>query len=145
MYYRDSPQALIKLRKAFNESGYREQERAITYAINRSGYGLNRRVDFSVLELVEITFKYVFFDLPTQWGMSPGRALRVLVVLIGVFSFPYILALRYPGSGRIYRKWGAENPPITASVRRSKNRPAPSAKVDIEPLQYSWIKDITKR
>jgi len=71
--------------------------------------------------------------------------LRALAVLIGVFALPYIIALRYPGRGRIYRKWGTENPPVaTASARRSKNRPAPSAKVDIEPLRYSWIKAIRR-
>ncbi len=134
-YYSHSPQALIKLRKAFNESGYREEARAITHAINRSE---EWRGD-SVWDIVEGTFKYVFFNLPTQWGMYPGRALRALVVLIGVFSLPYIVALRYPGSGRIYRKWGSNNTHIVAaSPTRSKHRATATTPEGTEPLQYNW-------
>ena len=140
MVYIENPQALIKLRKTFKEAGYHKQERAITSAIKLSEQWRNG----TVWDKVESVFKYVFFDLPTQWGMYPGRALRWLGVFIVVFSFPYIFTLRYPGYGIIYRKWGAENQPVAAGALRSKNRPASSTKVVIEPLQYPWGKAIRR-
>jgi hypothetical protein len=36
-------------------------------------------IDLEVWKLIEDAFRYVFFDLPTQWGMNPGRAVRVLL------------------------------------------------------------------
>ncbi len=100
MTYIQSPQALVKLRKAFRDAGFREQERAITYAINHSGEWLDK----SLLGKIEGAFKHLFLDLPTQWGMYPGRALRILLILIIVFSFPYIITIRQTGKSGIYRK-----------------------------------------
>jgi len=135
MHYVTTPQSLVKLRKAFNESGFREQERAITYAIKHNV----KWSDNTVLGKLENVFKYVFFDLPTQWGMYPGRALRILVVLIGIFSIPYIIALRYPGHGRIYRRWGSNNTPIAfASTMHRKRRTTPTTPEGAESLQYYW-------
>ena len=136
MYHDGNPQALIKLRKAFSEAGYKEQGRAITCAINRSE---EWHGDSAWDRIVGGAFKIAFFNLPTQWGMFPGRALKILVVLLGVFSFPYIYVLRYPGRGRIYRKWGAHNAPVVAArAARSKRRPTAAPAETIESLQYQW-------
>jgi len=136
MVYLRSPQALIKLRKAFREAGYTEQERAITSAIKHSEQWRGE----TVWDKVESVFKYVFFDLPTQWGMYPGRALRVLVILMGVFALPYIFALRYPNSGRIYRKWGTNNTPTVAtSTTSSKRRKSAALPEGPDVLQYRWM------
>ncbi len=133
--YASNPQALIKLRHAFREAGYREQERAITYALKNSEQWRAQ----TVWDTVEDVFKYVFFDLPTQWGMSPGRALRILVVLIGIFSIPYVVVLRYPRRGRIYRQWGSHNSSIAAArAARGKVYRTVLLPKGTEPLQYPW-------
>ena len=105
LWFRDSPQALVKLRKAFKEAGYREQERAITYAIKHSE--LRKKVRSKEGRL-DAGFQYVFFELTTAWGAKPGRALLILVCLIPLFAFPYVLALRRPGKDGIWRVWSTE-------------------------------------
>lgn len=199
MYRSQRPEALVRLRKAFEDGGYREQARKITYAIKRSEYRANpaafptesvlatikmelgwntvrvksepseprtiteqttdssttwkkepatesieTKIDLEIWKLIEDTFRYVFFDLPTQWGMEPGRAIRVLIVLLGVFSFPYIIALRYPGRGRIYRRWGADRPTAATASKHDRKRATSSPHPDIEPLQYAWPKAISR-
>jgi hypothetical protein len=98
MIYRNSLQALIKLRKAFKEAGFYEQERKITYAINHSEI---TKFGWSF----ENIFKYVFFDLTTLWGMAPSRALKILIILIPAFAIPYIVVLRLPSINGIWCKW----------------------------------------
>ena len=105
--YTQNPQALIKLRKAFYEAGFREQERAITHALN---YSAEWR-DESLAGKIEGLFKYVFFNLPTQWGMYPGRALRILLIFLVMFSVPYIVVIRRTSKSGIYRNWNKSHLP----------------------------------
>lgn len=53
-------------------------------------------------------FNYVLFELTTHWGLAPGRALTVLVLLIPCFGLLYSVALWIPGKDGIWRVW-AEN------------------------------------
>jgi hypothetical protein len=104
MVFYNSPQALIRLRKAFKEAGYRQQEREVTYAIQRE----TTRRNFNkvrVASLFEAMFQYVFFDFTCHWGMAPGRALLILLALIPIFAIPYMFALCTPGKDGIWRKW----------------------------------------
>jgi uncharacterized protein YjbI with pentapeptide repeats len=115
MCYKISPQALVKLRKAFKEGGYYQQEREITYVIQRSAteklFGKFDKKDKEKKDkkkfasFFEAMFRYVFFDLTCRWGMVPGRALLILLILIPVFAIPYVIALRLPGQNGIWRKW----------------------------------------
>lgn len=99
-----SPQALIKLRNSFKEGGYREQEREVTFAINHT----KTLDDFrwkGVFHRVNASFQYFFFELTTQWGMAPGRALLILLCFIPIFAVPYTIALHVPGQDGIWCKW----------------------------------------
>jgi hypothetical protein len=109
MTFDKNPQALFKLRETFKEAGYYRQERMVTYAIkHREMLGLfeNRSsLHFRVASLFEGVFNYLLFDLTTQWGMTPGRAMWILLALIPVFAIPYVIVLRLPVQHGIWREW----------------------------------------
>lgn len=100
LQYRNLPNALVKLRKTFKESGLRKQEREITYAIKHSGFknAWSKKKDDSWLDyyitLLEVCLGWFFFELTCEWGMEPERPLGILFVLIVVFSIPYNISLK---------------------------------------------------
>lgn len=111
VYFELSPQALVKLRKAFKDSGYREQEREVTYAIKRSE-AKNSRTEIlkqkKYGKAIEYGFNLLFFDLTSQYGMSPGRSLKILASLIFVFLLPYAIALKRQSGGGIWMLWSKD-------------------------------------
>lgn len=124
--YTDNIQGLVQLRKAFREAGFRKQEREITYAIkhNEALHAWDR--DF--LGKIEGGFGFVFFEWTTEWGMKPGKALRILLALIFLFFFFYLVALQAPEAhAGIWRY-------------RSKDRPVDLNKPDksLVPFDGFW-------
>jgi uncharacterized protein YjbI with pentapeptide repeats len=81
----ENPDALIKIRKLFQDEGLTKQEREITYALNREQ---TKRDPW-----VERWFRILAFDLTCQYGMSPGRPLRVIMAVWAIFSLLYIFVL----------------------------------------------------
>jgi len=94
MMYNDNPGLLTELQKSFRDTGYREQERAITCALNRRG--AERDSGFEGL------FKWLAFDLTCEYGLSPGRPLRIVLWLWLFFSFIYAAFMHLPGTSGIY-------------------------------------------
>jgi len=94
MTYKSNPGPLNQLRKQFQDAGYREQERAITYALNR------READLD--PPIERWFKRVAFDLTCQYGFAPGRPLRIVLWLWVLFSIVYAVFMHRNGKGGIY-------------------------------------------
>lgn len=92
--YKDNVQELVRLQKGFREAGFREQERMITFAIkhNEALHAWNR----DYLGKVEAGFGFVFFEWTTDWGMNPGKSLRILLAMIFLFFFFYLVALQAP-------------------------------------------------
>jgi hypothetical protein len=128
---------LVELREAFKKSGFRQQEREITFAIRRTEREhswlsvfdprtqatLTRRF----FDAIEVAFAFLLFELPSDWGMSPGRPLRILGLLLPLFALPYWLALQTPtgSEGGIWAVWsadriikaeGGDNPVLLTSV-----------------------------
>ena len=103
-----SPHALVELREAFKKLGMRDQERQITYAIEKTGrrhLGESRHWS----DKFEGAFKYLFFELPCDYGMTPGRSLKILGGSIGLFSLVYISALLAArGRAGIWVFWPAD-------------------------------------
>jgi hypothetical protein len=93
--YELSPIALVQLRKQFQENGFRVQEREVTYALNR------RRAERDVR--LERWFNTVAFDFTCQYGMNPGRALRLWLALLFLCWFAYAVFIHLPGQSGIYR------------------------------------------
>lgn len=83
--FQSNPDALIKLRKQFQDEGLTAQEREITYAINRRRTQLDSRI--------ERWFRIVGFDLTCQYGLNPGRPLRIIVAVWAIFSLLYMVLL----------------------------------------------------
>jgi hypothetical protein len=87
-----SPAGLIALREAFKKAGMRTQERQLTYAIEHTRR-LQAWQSKSLWDKSESLFKLVAFELPSDYGMSPGRSLKILGVSIGLFAVVYMVAL----------------------------------------------------
>ena len=96
-----SPYALSLLRETFKKAGMRLQERQVTYAI--------KHIELADMGLIERAFHLVLFEWTCDYGMSPGRPLRILLVLIWIFSIGYFFALCF-GNGKagIWRVWPDE-------------------------------------
>lgn len=95
-----SPAGLMELREAFKKSGLRDQERAMTFAIRRSGR--LRAAREGVFSRFQAVSSLVLFEWTTGYGMYPWRALIVLVGLIPAFAVPYGVALFVTGRSGIW-------------------------------------------
>ena len=121
MTYWENPGPLTLLRKQFQDAGYREQEQAITYALNRHDADPARlrasitakiksilRMPFDRVEImpfksfIEASFKWIAFDLTCEYGLSPGRPLRIVGLLWLLFSVIYAVFMHLPGTSGIY-------------------------------------------
>jgi uncharacterized protein YjbI with pentapeptide repeats len=120
MTYKDNPDALVQLRKAFADGGFREQERKITYALKRreaemSWEGCKPRKtgdktrailwssDSNLANCASFVLNRVFFDWTCQYGMTPGRPLSLGVVLWLLCSVLYFVCIHVPGKTGLYR------------------------------------------
>jgi uncharacterized protein YjbI with pentapeptide repeats len=123
--YLGNPAALVQLRKQFEDRGFRDQERKITYALKRREAELSwmrgtSREDFPaktqrailwssdslLANLASFTLNKVFFDWTCQYGMSPGRPLMLGVVLWFLCSLLYFVCIHTPGEAGLYRVYG---------------------------------------
>jgi hypothetical protein len=86
--WQDSPRSLILLRKTFKEGGLPQQERDVTYALMRG--------DRQTKSAAENALRYVFFELTSAWGASPGRPLLIMIGLIPPFALIYFFAITRP-------------------------------------------------
>jgi hypothetical protein len=107
MIFVHSPAALMALREAFKNAGMYPQERQLTYAIERTkqlqawnplwhqARGEDPRPWLEQLARKgESLLRYALFDLPSHYGMAPGRALWGLLGLIPGFALLYWVLLR---------------------------------------------------
>ena len=95
MTYTNSPHALVELREAFKQKGMRDQEREVTYAIERTKREKSWS-EGSALDQIEAGFKYIMFEITSDYGMTPGRPLRILIVYTLGLSFLYGWVFRRP-------------------------------------------------
>jgi hypothetical protein len=136
---------LVQLRKLLQEAGLPE-EREATYAIERNK---TYHLFFQAVQdwtadhadwvwfprndpraLVEGYFRRLAFELPVDYGLYPGRALRMLLGGIGCFGLVYTIAL-VTETGTIYRVWPAGRlEPLTSDTGLAE-------KAKAEPL-FLW-------
>jgi uncharacterized protein YjbI with pentapeptide repeats len=110
--YENSPHALVELREGFKKAGLKQQQRQLTYSIERAR---NSRRE----NKIEYYFNYLLFDATVQYGMSPNRPLMILFCGIFVFAVPYGLALFKQAGGGIWAVWLSER------VEDSKGKSSP--------------------
>ena len=89
---------MVELRDAFKKAGLRDQERQLTFAIKH-----NERL--KTYSPVWSIFTYWLFELPSGWGMHPGRPVLIMLVLIPVFFLPYLLSFFLGGQNGIWLRW----------------------------------------
>ena len=94
MTYKNSPDALVQLRKLFRDGGFQFQERQITYAINR------RQAEGS--DPIARWFNTVAFDWANQYGLNPGRALKIWLCVFLGYWFVYTLIMRLSSESGVY-------------------------------------------
>jgi hypothetical protein len=100
MRYVISPHSLVELRAACKNAGLRRQEREITYAIERTKRK-NMLEGKRVAGKVKGFFKFIFFELTSKYGLSPGRPLWLMFFLFLTCLFPYWIALNTYGEAKI--------------------------------------------
>jgi uncharacterized protein YjbI with pentapeptide repeats len=130
--YYTNPDALVQLRKQFQDGGFRDQERKITYALKRRETELSctkcmsRKLphdeafnsglvdenspraivsssDSLLANCGSFVLNKLFFDWTCQYGMSPGRPLIVGFLLWLVCSFLYFGFMHTSGRAGLYR------------------------------------------
>ena len=108
---------LMDLREIFKKAGMREEERQVTYALNRNRRintweeikekatdkgkkkteeekGEEKEITWATLGIawLENTFQLVFFEWTCDYGMTPSKPLDIMFFFIPVFVLPYLLA-----------------------------------------------------
>ncbi len=92
LWYEDYPQSLMKLRRAFKEAGYRQQEREIACSLKRSGTLQEWRQ--GGLAGLKAALSFVFFDMTCNYGLALWRPMILLAGGVLLFFPFYCLALR---------------------------------------------------
>jgi hypothetical protein len=160
--YDHSPDALFQLRKQFEDGGFREQERNVTYALKRREAELlldgctsrkngdkTRAIlwssDSNLANCGSFVLNGVFFDLTCQYGMSPGRPLSLGVLVWALCSLLYFVCVHTSGEGGLFRVYAPgirENP----SEERRVERISPTRKVQagvwrriFQFFQQEWL------
>jgi hypothetical protein len=109
MTYSRAPHALVELRNALKEAGMRQQEREIAYALEHTKrlkkekaakeyeendpekLGEGKIVDWGMY--LEARANYYLFEFTSEWGMSPGKPLQIILMLIPGFGLLYMMAV----------------------------------------------------
>jgi uncharacterized protein YjbI with pentapeptide repeats len=87
--YKQSALGLLQLRNEFAKNGQRDEERILTYTIERT-----RTVhSWKDGRWAEAGFRFVLFDLPCAWGLHPDRCLKCVLGSVWFFSFPYFASI----------------------------------------------------
>lgn len=104
MRYVSSPHSLVELRDAFKKMGMREQERQITYAIERT----KRQLEWGkggILRKVWSGVKFLVFELTSDYGLTPHRPLFIMGGFFIISWIVYWFSLKPQGSAGIWQHW----------------------------------------
>ena len=86
--------ALTELRAAYRAIGVRSMERLITTMIKK--HQMQQAWQRGGWGYVESAFNYIFFYITCDYGLSPGRPLRIFLLIIFFLILPYRMALSHP-------------------------------------------------
>ena len=123
--YETNPDALVQLRAQFEDGGFREQERKITYALKRREAQQSFEMCRSGIRILtncgSFALNKVFFDWTCQYGMSPGRPLILGLWLWLLCSLLYFGFIHTSGQAGLYRVYGqsvSQDPEAQRRVER---------------------------
>jgi hypothetical protein len=86
---------LVQVRDLLQKAGLRDLERQATFAIERTKAEHARRLG-TIVERAGGWLQLIFFEWTTGWGLYPGRALAIMLALMGGFGFVYAIAIWDP-------------------------------------------------
>jgi hypothetical protein len=95
--YAASSHGLVELRETYKKAGLREPEREVTSALNhtrREKLLIEGFLSGDITKILESLFQLVCFEWTCQYGMNPGRPLKILGLGLFLFTPFYLLALR---------------------------------------------------
>ncbi len=109
MTYADNSGPLTEMRTALKDRGFREAERKVTYALKRrEAEILSGRCEREPILISRANacgfylLNRVAFDLPSQYGMTPGRPLVISAALWLLFTLLYAVFMHLPGTSGLY-------------------------------------------
>lgn len=106
---------LIHLRQLLEQSGFRDDEREVTFAIEHwKTYIAWDQRETNFVGAVEAVLRVVLFDWTTKYGLVPFRAIWMLLALIVMFAVAVYIPALIQG-GRIYRVWPSGRLEISAA------------------------------
>jgi hypothetical protein len=87
---------LVQLRKLLQDAGLRDDERAATCAIERNRTRDQLSRSFWSFAWIGGASRFVAFDITTAYGLHPGHALGLIVLLGAVLTPVYMWAILHP-------------------------------------------------
>jgi hypothetical protein len=129
---------LVQLRDLLQKAGLRDLEREATFAIE-SGKTKQLFDKKNPGARIEATFRYIAFDLTTDYGLRFGRALMLIAalwaILIPLYGWSIWRAPKRPTASGIYRIWPKERlevrdgkPALDSPAEAERlHRPGPAA------------------
>ncbi len=111
----------------------RKQERQVTYSIKHS-----ERLKKSPSGA---TFDYILFEITSEYGMSPGRPLWLLLGFIIVFSIPYMISIRDSASKEvgIWLDWPEDSMQERTGEYRAQPITAAGHRIVLWGLYFSFL------
>jgi hypothetical protein len=139
--YISNPDALVQLRKTFKDGGFRDQERRITYAIKRTEAkqeGRDCSAPADLWNCLEFGFNTVLFDWTCQYGLKPGRPLRIGLGVWFLCSIFYFVVIHGSTQSGLFRECAPSMTEEASQTRKpEKIRPWPITKSG--PRRYVQI------
>lgn len=98
-----NPRGLIALREGYLKNGQTEEANKITRLIKHRSIELKFEGDY--FGKIDGLFNLVFFEWTTDWGVEPGRSLKILLFgIILFFCFYFISLLKSDEDAGIWKK-----------------------------------------
>jgi uncharacterized protein YjbI with pentapeptide repeats len=128
--YYANPSALVQLRKQFKDGGFRDQERKITYVLNRGEAQRSGEI--------ERWFKTIAFDWTCQYGMRSRRLLILGALLWFLCSLLYFALIHIRGKTGLYRVIPPDIRDEASAVQRVERISASSR------AESNWLRNLAQ-
>jgi uncharacterized protein YjbI with pentapeptide repeats len=138
MTYRHFPSGLYILRKQFEDGGFREQERELTYALMKGEELHDKdgcRLQTLFRDCGNYVFYTVFFDWTSRYGEHPGRPLILLVELWILAALVYFASFQFPGRQGVW---------IIVESRNGSDKRTHKKRIEMTPIRDGSISRRTR-